>query len=86
MVYFHTPHRSPETETPGLEEIIAEAVHNTEACHANGRLFCGQVATNSRQRRVMVEQELLHIAHDYHFLYDVDPEPVYAALRDRFDD
>lgn len=86
MVYFHTPHRSPETETPALEEIIAEAVHRTEACHANGRLFCAPTSASGRERQALREQELLHIARDYNFLYDVDPEPVFAALRDRFDD
>ena len=80
MVYFRSPHPSPETATPLLSEIIAEAARDAETCHLNGRFFC---ASGAAPTPAAADRELLNIARDYQFLYDADAEIIYAELRRR---
>ncbi|MCF3651027.1 hypothetical protein [Synoicihabitans lomoniglobus] len=87
MVYYHTPHHSPETATPLLSEIVAEAVHTAETCHANGRFFNvapSASAGSEHAHRTSADRELLHIAQDFSFLYDASPEHIYAELQRHF--
>ena len=92
MVYYRTPHPSPETATPVLSEIIAEAVHDAQTCQLNGRFFCAPASlarpASARPDPIdddaLLESELLGIARDYSFLYDADPEAIYAELRRHF--
>ena len=64
-----------------LSEIIAEAAHDAETCHLNGRFFC---APGDPSSSTTGDRELLGIARDYQFLYDADAELIYAELRRRF--
>ncbi len=91
MVYFSSSHPSPETATPLLSEIIAEALQNARTCHLNGRFFCAPASPPTRSAQApeetetaLFESELLGIARDFSFLYDADTEVIYAELHRQF--
>ena len=81
MVRCNQPHLSPETATPPLREIIAQAVRVAEARHADAGFFS---ARNAHQSSSQEHQELYRIATDFHFLFDAHPEPIFDALQERF--